>query len=72
VSALPPGQYRVTAQRYVRGETTIDAYPEADPGDLLDIAKNRNQQPIMVTLPVTTIGGLAIPIECLTRREIFR
>jgi hypothetical protein len=75
------GNYRINTDK-MRGDTykfmvvkmnnVRDGKLWASPEDLLDIAGTRDQEPHKVEVPLFNPNGVEIPIECLTRKEIFK
>lgn len=75
------GNYRINTDK-MRGDTykfmvvkmnnVRDGKLWASPEDMLDIAGVRDQEPLKVEVPLFNPNGVEIPIECLTRKEIFK
>jgi hypothetical protein len=64
IDDLSGGTYVITAEKYVR-----DGW--AGPDDLLDLAKNKREDPILVSSPLSDPRGVEIDIELDTRYAIF-
>ncbi|WP_323770778.1 carboxypeptidase-like regulatory domain-containing protein [Antarctobacter sp.] len=64
IDDLAGGTYVITAEKYVRAGW-------AGPQDLLDVAKNRLENPILVSSPLSDPRGVEINIEVDTRYDIF-
>jgi hypothetical protein len=75
------GNYRINTDKMDSGTYTLRALKMvnvtegklwASPNDVMDIASNKNQEPIKVEVPPSNPNGVEIEIECLTRGEIFK
>lgn len=61
---LDSGEYRITVEKFVKARI-------AGPGDYLDVANTKNQQPVIFHVPLTDFNGLNLDVDVLTRTEIF-